>query len=179
MEVGSSSSEGDNIPLGPYFYSHGNLYKAYRLYVDELSASMFGTYTPDGDIYHDMVGAELPGDITPTIAVPSRLYYEVTKSQPLAGLRIAVKDIIDVKGVKSSCGSRAYYRLYDKPAKLASALKALTDLGAVVVGKTRTNQFASGDQPTANCVDFAMPVSTSRDSSFLLIVAWSMGYLDP
>jgi hypothetical protein len=55
---------------------------------------MFGTYTPDGDIYHDMVGAELPGDTTPTIAVPSRLYYEVTEAQPLAGLRLAVKNII-------------------------------------------------------------------------------------
>jgi hypothetical protein len=125
MEAGSSSSGGNTIPSGPYFYSDGNLYKAYRLYVDELSAFMFGTYTPDGDIYYDMVGAELPGDTTPTIAIPSRLYYEVTEAQPLAGLRLAVKNIIDVKWVKSSCESRAYYRLYDKPAKSASALKAL------------------------------------------------------
>jgi len=59
MEVGPSSSGSRTVPLGLYFYSEGNLYKAYRLYVDELSAFMFGTYTPDGDIYHDMVGAEL------------------------------------------------------------------------------------------------------------------------
>jgi hypothetical protein len=51
MEAGSSSSGGNTIPSGPYFYSDGNLYKAYRLYVDELSAFMFGTYTPDRDIY--------------------------------------------------------------------------------------------------------------------------------
>jgi hypothetical protein len=150
MEVASSSPGSGGIPPGLCFYSDGNLYKAYWLSVDELSAFMFGTYTADGDIYHDIIGAELPDNTTPTIAVPSRLYCEVTEAQPLAGLRLAVKDTIDVKGVKSSCRSIAYCLLYDKPAKSASALKVLTDLGAVVVGKTRANQFASGYQPTAD-----------------------------
>jgi Asp-tRNA(Asn)/Glu-tRNA(Gln) amidotransferase A subunit family amidase len=92
----------------------------------------------------------------------SRLYCEVTEAQPLAGLHLAVKDTIDVKGVKSSCRSIAYYRLYDKPAKSASALKVLTDLGAVVVGKTRANQFASGDQPTADWVASYCPYNACK-----------------
>jgi hypothetical protein len=31
-----------------------------------------------------------------------------------------------------------------------------------VVGKTRTNQFASGDQPTADCMDYHCPYNSRK-----------------
>lgn len=42
------------------------------------------------------------------VAVPSRLYYTKSSEKPCAGLRIAIKDIIDLKGLKTGASSRAY-----------------------------------------------------------------------
>jgi allophanate hydrolase len=59
----------------------------------------------------------------------------------LAGLRVAVKDNIDVVGFPTTagCPSFAY-----EPAASATAVVRLTDVGAVVVGKTNLDQFATG-----------------------------------
>ncbi|KAF6784588.1 glutamyl-tRNA subunit A [Colletotrichum sojae] len=55
----------------------------------------------------------IPSALQQGIAVPSRLSsLPVTDNHPLAGLRFAVKDVIDVKGMKTSGGSRAYYQTY-------------------------------------------------------------------
>ena len=49
-------------------------------------------------------------------------------------------DIYDVKSVKTSAGSRAYTDLYPAPNSTAPAIQRLLDLGAVMVGKTKTGQ---------------------------------------
>ena len=49
-----------------------------------------------------------------TVAVPSRLYSTPSKSKPLAGLRIAVKDLFDVRGMKTSGGSRALFEMSER-----------------------------------------------------------------
>ncbi|OMP84319.1 Amidase 1 [Diplodia seriata] len=106
--------------------------------------------------------------MTRSIAVPSRLYYTPSASQPLAGLRFAVKDIFHVKGLKTSGGSRAYYETYDAQHTTAISIQRLLDLGAVLVGKTGLAQFANGDQPTADWVDLHCPFNPRGD-----------GYQDP
>jgi allophanate hydrolase len=59
----------------------------------------------------------------------------------LAGLRVAVKDNIDVGGFPTTAGCPTFaYR----PAVSATAVARLTDAGAVVVGKTNLDQFATG-----------------------------------
>jgi Asp-tRNA(Asn)/Glu-tRNA(Gln) amidotransferase A subunit family amidase len=52
-------------------------------------------------------------DLTIGVPVPSRLYSRdaATDENPLAGLRVVVKDIIDLKGVKTSNGNRAWFKL--------------------------------------------------------------------
>jgi hypothetical protein len=67
------------------------------------------------------------------------------------------QDIFDVKGVKTSCGNRAYYKLYPEAANNAYPVQKLIDAGAIVVGKMRTAQFANSDSPTTNSVDFLNP----------------------
>lgn len=95
-------------------------------------------------------------DSTLGIPVPSRLYAigASAESQPLKGVRVTVKDIIDLEGLKTSNGNRAWFRLYDVKNKTAPSMKKLVDLGTVIIGKTKTSQFANADRPTADWVDY-------------------------
>ena len=96
------------------------------------------------------------------IAVPSRLYFEKTKDRPLNGVRIAVKDIFHLKGVKTSCCSRGYHDLYPPQEMTATSIQRLIDLGAIVVGKTHLSSFALREEPT-ECVDYQAPFNPRAD----------------
>lgn len=143
------------IPAGPYFMSAktGNVYQAYRLYSDENEA-FTEALKPNTDGSYSVLSAAVSGDDTITIGVPSRLYYTKTAAKPLAGVRLGIKDIYDINGVKTGCGNRAYYDLYPARSETAPAVQRLIDAGAVIVGKMKTSQFANGETPTADWVDY-------------------------
>ena len=84
------------------------------------------------------------------VPVPSRLYYTPTDDQPLAGVRFTAKDVYHVKGVKTGAGSREYFKLYPEQEKSSPSVQKLIDLGAVLVGKVKTSQFANGENPTSD-----------------------------
>jgi allophanate hydrolase len=60
---------------------------------------------------------------------------------PLAGLRLAVKDNIDVAGLPTTAGCPAF--AYE-PDRSATVVERLVAAGAVVAGKTNLDQFATG-----------------------------------
>lgn len=60
----------------------------------------------------------------------------------LLGLPIAVKDLVTVAGLRCSCGS-ALLKDYVAPFT-ATAVQRLVEAGAIVIGKTNTDEFAMG-----------------------------------
>jgi allophanate hydrolase len=60
---------------------------------------------------------------------------------PLAGLVAAAKDNIDVAGLATTAGSQSYAYL---PAHDSTAVARLRASGAIVIGKTNLDQFATG-----------------------------------
>ncbi|KAK0703649.1 amidase signature domain-containing protein [Lasiosphaeria miniovina] len=97
------------------------------------------------------------------VAVPSRLHARPFENTPLAGLRIGVKDVIDVAGYPTRASNRAFKSLY--PAKEISAptVQRLIELGAVVVRKTRSDQLALDEELTADWVDEFCPFNPRGD----------------
>ena len=60
---------------------------------------------------------------------------------PLAGLTFAVKDNIDVAGIPTTAAHPAFARV---PVHSATVVTRLLDAGAILVGKTNMDQFATG-----------------------------------
>ncbi|OJI98271.1 hypothetical protein ASPVEDRAFT_880966 [Aspergillus versicolor CBS 583.65] len=153
----------DDIPQGPYFMSTtGSLYQAFRLYPDHQLAFTEAAIS-DGNGGFKPLPATTQGAMTKSVAVPSRLYYTPTPDKPLAGLRLGLKDIFHLKGLRTSGGNRAFYDFYPPQNRTGSAVQRLIDAGAVVVGKMGTVQFANGDNPTADWVDFHCPFNPRGD----------------
>jgi aspartyl-tRNA(Asn)/glutamyl-tRNA(Gln) amidotransferase subunit A len=61
---------------------------------------------------------------------------------PLHGMRLMVKDLFDTAGIRTTYGSRIHAD--HVPERTASAVRRLTDAGAVIVGKANLDEFAWG-----------------------------------
>jgi hypothetical protein len=156
----SAAIQSNAIPNGPFLAQIADgevtLGPVYRVFPDDHMAFMNGILPNGTEGVFRYASVNSFSDSTIGIPVPSRLYTKdsAIKSKPLQGLRVTVKDIIDINGIKTSNGNRAWFKLYDAKNATAPAIQRLVDMGAVLIGKTKTAQFANSDRPTADWVDY-------------------------
>ncbi|SEO73513.1 allophanate hydrolase [Aquisalimonas asiatica] len=97
---------------------------------------------------------------------------------PLYGIPFAIKDNIDLAGIETSAGCPDYAYVPDQS---AFVVQRLIDAGAVPVGKTNLDQFATGlvgtRSPWGACRNALDPAYVSGGSSSGSAVAVSLGHV--
>ena len=109
------------------------------------------------------LSAHVDGAATVAVAVPSRLGFTKTPKKPLAGTRWAIKDLFDIKGLRTGGGNRAFYQFFPPKTQTAPAVQRLIDGGAIIVGKVKPSQFANGETATDDWVDYHAPYNPRGD----------------
>lgn len=103
----------------------------------------------------------------------------VDPSAPLAGMTFAVKDNIDVAGVPTTAGCPAYAYTPERSAIVVQLLEAA---GAIAIGKTNLDQFATGlvgvRTPYGACSSVFHEEYISGGSSSGSAVAVALGQVD-
>jgi len=167
----------EDLPSGPYTATSSkgtlNLLSTYRLYRDEYRTFISGAY-PSNDQDDSFTALDVMDSQwwNPMIPVPSRIHWWAD-SRPLAGLRVAVKDLYDMKGMQTSGGSQAWIKVTPIANDTAVCIQQLVDLGAALVGKFKLAQFASGANPW-DWVDEHYPFNP-RGDGYLTCSASSSG----
>ena len=151
-------SESNKVDVGPIVIfrldigeeTHLAFHNVYRLYVDEYESFLFGAIPNlinGGWILTNFIATDSDEVALQLIPVPSRFNSLPAPHFPLAGMRFGLKDIYHARGLPTAAGSIAYQLTHDIPEETAPSIQMLLDLGAVIVGKTRTSQFAHGANP--------------------------------
>ncbi|KAG0651346.1 Scytalone deHydratase Arp1 [Hyphodiscus hymeniophilus] len=147
---------------GPYIQLESGMHKVFKLCSDPNGAFVYGVVESEDnpESYRRVLDTCIP--------IPSRHYFPPpSPSAPLSGKRVAVKDIYDICGLKTGIGSKAYESFQQEATKTATSIQQLISLGAVIIGKTKTVQFASGMAPR-DWIDYQCPFNPRGD-----------GYLSP
>lgn len=96
-----------------------------------------------------------------SFAIPSRIK-SFNHPCPLAGLRVLIKDNIDLNGIKTSVGNDAFYNTFPPKTKSAHCVQKLVDKGIVIIGKTKLTSFGNWEEPM-EYTDYQAPWNPRAD----------------
>jgi allophanate hydrolase len=117
----------------------------------------------------------VPGE---ALAAAAEALEEGDSELALYGIPFAVKDNIDVAGMQTSAGCPGFAYT---ATQTAPVVQRLLDAGALLVGKTNMDQFATGlvgtRSPYGRCSSVADPARISGGSSSGSAVAVALGYV--
>ena len=103
---------------------------------------------------------------------------KLDKNLPLYGIPFAIKDNIDLANVPTTAGCADYAYT---PEKSATVVQKLIDAGAIPIGKTNLDQFATGlvgtRSPYGACKNSINPAYISGGSSAGSAVSVALGYV--
>ncbi|WHU48215.1 allophanate hydrolase [Gordonia sp. L191] len=134
------------------------------------------------DLYARIAEADRPEvfiTLRPHTQVAAEYAESLAAGGPLAGMVLAVKDNVDVAGVPTTAACPGYAYTPDTDAPAVAALRAA---GAVVIGKTNLDQFATGlvgtRSPHGAVRDSRRSDRISGGSSSGSAVAVALGFAD-
>ncbi|KAF2450876.1 hypothetical protein P171DRAFT_479937 [Karstenula rhodostoma CBS 690.94] len=126
----SQDSPESSLPPGLYVIQNGSLSQIWRLYSDDNLAFLQSVWPVIGSPgKYTNVPFSGTGHRTLAIAVPSRMQASWAKPIPLEGLKIGVKDLYHLKGVKTSLGNKAFNELYPAKSETAVTLSHIISKG--------------------------------------------------
>lgn len=108
--------------------------------VDVAAASLARIAVLDGEL-HAFCTLDADGAMAQAEALDARLAAGDVPG-PLAGVPVAVKDLICTRGLRTTFGSRLYADFL--PDEDDIVVERLRDAGAIVIGKTNTSEFGYG-----------------------------------
>ncbi|KAI9794811.1 MAG: hypothetical protein M1816_002939 [Peltula sp. TS41687] len=165
LYLDSRACADSTICAGPHLIAEGALWRVFRLY-DDMQGAFMVALTPQLDSSQN-AGNFSNLRITSedyqvlSVAVPSRMAF-FSAARPLDGVRIAVKDLYNLKGLTSSLCNRAYYRTNSPATSTASCIQRLLTAGAQVLGSTKLSSLISREEPT-EAVDYQAPFNPRGD----------------
>ena len=121
--------------------SLGKKIKEKEISVREALDAVFAQIDQTEGRYHAYVTLDKEGAYKQADAVQEKIDKgELTGA--LAGVPVAIKDIMCTKGLLTTCSSKILENYI--PTYTASAVQNLTDAGCVIIGKTNMDEFAMG-----------------------------------
>ncbi|KAH0563242.1 hypothetical protein GP486_002187 [Trichoglossum hirsutum] len=142
------------VAPGPYYFSRRGIFWAWKLFPDYQEAFVLSTIPSQQE--YNMLGPK-------TTLGRTNFDRWQTPELPLAGMRIAIKDLFHLNGVHTGCGNRAYLRLHPASKTTSPAVQAVISKGAIVVGKTKTVEFGGSQEVVGDWVDYSYAFNARGD----------------
>ncbi|KAI0105672.1 amidase signature domain-containing protein [Nemania sp. FL0031] len=158
----SNANINSKLYSGAHIISGKKIYRVLRLYDDVNGAFMVATNplnSPSERFSNLRISGNYPSTLG--VAVPSRIR-NPKRSKPLSGLRFAVKDCFNIRGLRVSAGDRAYYDVTEPSTATSESIQRLIDAGAELLGTLKLGSLIAREEPTES-VDFQAPFNPRAD----------------